>query len=126
MDVSEATGAIAVGGKTNDPSLIGSSSIGTYYPFLLFYEPEKLSRKWEKYANLPTSDVISMGFNPNGNELFAFFQINCVTITDCRNVIMLLQSFDGKVLFQRRFTDEYQIKNYVGNYAYLDSNRRIV
>jgi hypothetical protein len=126
MDVSGATGAIAVGGKTNDPSLIGSSSIGMYYPFLLFYEPERLSRKWENYADLPTSDVISMGFSPNGDELFAFFQINCATIADCRNVMMLLQSIDGNALFQRRFTNKNQIKNYVGNYAYLDSNRRIV
>jgi hypothetical protein len=48
-----------------------------------------LSRKWEKYANIPKADVSGIGFSPNGNELFAFFQNNC-SLIDCKNVIMLL------------------------------------
>ena len=42
MDVSAATGAISVGGNTNDASLTGSGLDPGFYPFLVFYEPEKL------------------------------------------------------------------------------------
>ena len=73
MDVSAATGAISVGGNTNDASLRGSAPNSQFYPFVVFYEPEKLQRKWEKYADLATGQVKSVGFSPNGNELFAFF-----------------------------------------------------
>ena len=103
MDVSRATGAISVGGKTNDPNLIGSHSIRNHYPFVVIYEPEYLTRKWEKYADLPTSDDMNLCFNTQGNEIFAYFQINCATMPSCKNVIMLLHSSDGEVLFQRRF-----------------------
>jgi hypothetical protein len=42
MDVSAATGAISVGGWTDDASLRGTSPNGLNFPFVVFYEPEKL------------------------------------------------------------------------------------
>jgi hypothetical protein len=81
MDVSVSTGAISVGGKTNDHSLNGTPVSGNFFPFLVFYEPNKLSRKWEKYADIDSADVRSVVFNPEGNELFAYFQITCSSPT---------------------------------------------
>ena len=86
--MSSKTGAISVGGKTRDKSLIGTDT--SFYPFLVFYEPENLSRKWEKYANMPKTDVKSLGFSPDGNELFGFFQKLYGSLSLYNNVIMLL------------------------------------
>lgn len=52
MDVSTATGAICVGGKTNDHSLKGSPPSSNFIPFIAYYEPENYSRKWVKYADI--------------------------------------------------------------------------
>lgn len=106
MDVSAATGAISVGGRTNDHSFKGTPTSSSYFPFLVFYEPDILSRKWEKYADIGDASVQTVGFSPDGNYLFAFFQIACHSSTPislCRNIIMLFQSSDGKVLYQSIF-----------------------
>jgi hypothetical protein len=75
MDVSASTGAICVGGRTNDHSLKGSPPSTKFIPFIVYYEHENYSIKWLKYADLETSNVRTVGFSPNGNELFAFFEI---------------------------------------------------
>jgi hypothetical protein len=44
-------------------------------------------------------------FSPDANEIAAVFEFRPTDATDWRNVIALLKSFDGSILYSKRFID---------------------
>jgi hypothetical protein len=70
MDYSDATGAIAVGGNTQDGGvLVNKINSGDSYPIIALWEGNDNKLAWIKYFQVTTHTVGQMAFSTSGKQL---------------------------------------------------------